>query len=339
MMKSIRPEPHHLEAAGEWLLRDERGLTDRDAERLEAWLATDPRHRAAYAAVGEADLELERHGAEDALAGMRRAALKARPERRRVWPALAAGLVAAVLAAGSVTLWRTDALPDRLFGLGAAGASAARYDTVAGERATVSLADGSVLTLNTDSAAEVVFDGQTRTVRLVRGQAFFTVAHDRRPFDVWAGDRRVTAVGTAFDVRVMADELRVAMLDGVVRVSSTSAKPGRPAPVQTLSAGEVMTARAGGAITIRKADTERLVGWRDGMVYFDETPLAEAVAEMNRYASRPMAVADASAGALRVSGAFRIAEADTFAQTVSDIFPLSIKHSADGRTVLASAPA
>lgn len=333
----LQPVPDLLEAAGEWALMAEDGLSARDAARLEAWLAVDPRHAVAYDHVQDAGRVLERHGGDEIVMAMRRAALKARPERRSLSSAMVAGLAAALLAVSLLGGWGMAGFPDpTTLGFGGGEPRAARYVTAAGERATVSLPDGSVLTLNTDSAAEVAFDRRARVVRLVKGQALFAVAHDpSRPFRVQAGDRQVTAVGTVFDVLLLPENLRVALLDGVVRVSAEQSRPG---PVQTLSAGEVMTARADGTVTVRKADTARLAGWRDGMVHFEETPLDEAVAEMNRYARRPIVVVDAKARALRVSGAFRTTEADTFAGTMVDIFPLSINHSADGRTILASAP-
>ena len=328
-----RSTPDLLETAGEWALRAEAGLNRRDEARLAAWLDAAPDHRAAYDAVIKADQALGRHGADEAMMVLRGAALKARAETQ--WPslrAMAASLIAALLVAGALG-GGMERLSPLTAVFGAGEMQTARYETAMGERATVTLADGSVLALNADSAAEVTFSGRSRTVRLERGQALFTVAHDAsRPFEVLADGRRVTAVGTAFDVLLLPGALRVAMLDGVVRVSSD-----RQSPRQILSKGEVMTARADGTTTVRKADAARLAGWRDGVVYFEETPLNEAVAEMNRYTHRPIIVADGPAGALRVSGAFRVAEADAFAETMTDIFPLSIKHSVDGRTILTPA--
>lgn len=105
---------------------------------------------------------------------------------------------------------------------------------------------------------------------------------------------------------------------------------------RALAAGEVMRAGRDGSVTVRTADIQRLAGWRDGVIFFEETPLLEAVAEMNRYARQRMVVADAEAGELRVSGAFRSSEADTFAEAMADVFDLSVRRSADGRTVISS---
>lgn len=326
-----RSDPDVLKAAAERLLQVRgAGGTD-EADDLEAWAGSDERRRAALDAVQAADEALARYGADDELAAMRRSALRARPGRRMAPAALAAGLAAAVLLGGG--WWMAGQGPDLFGALAGTEAQTARYVTVAGERATVTLADGSVITLNADSAVDTAYDRRSRTVRLIRGQALFTVAHDpSRPFEVLADGRRVTAVGTAFDVLLIPEGLRVAMLDGVTRVSG-----GASGSDQTLSAGEVMTAPHDGPVTVRKVDTRRLAGWREGVVYFEETPLREAVAEMNRYARTPIVVADDRAGGLRVSGAFRVSEADAFADAMAEIFQLSVKHSEGGQTVLTSA--
>lgn len=320
------------ETASKWALLAKTGLGPQDEARLALWLDEAAEHRAAYEAVLAADQALKRHEADAALTAMRMAALRVRPEQRWSARSMAAGLAAGIVLVGTLGWWGAG----QFLGVSLSGGGReqiAQYATAAGERATVTLADGSVLILNTDSAAEIAFDRRARTVRLVKGQAQFSVAHDAsRPFEVLADGRQVTAVGTAFDVLLLPDALRVAMLDGVVRVSSEHQNA-----VQILSKGEVMTAHTGQAVVIRKADTARLAGWRDGVVYFDETPLREAVEEISRYTRQPVVVGDDQAGALRVSGAFRITEADAFAETMTDIFPLSAKHSANGRTILSSA--
>ncbi|ATQ43888.1 FecR family protein [Caulobacter mirabilis] len=326
---SLRSE----EAAVQWALRAEDAMDADEVAEMEAWLSADAQHRKAFDAALAADRLLKQFGDEDELLAMRRSALKARRERRPLPAAFAAGLVAATLLLGGVGGWWASGRGEdfaRVFG--GAQTTTARYVTIPGERATVSLADGSVMTLNTDSVVETTFDRRGRTAKLVQGQALFSVAHDpSRPFEVLAEGRRVTAVGTVFDVLSLPGELRVAMLDGVVRVSTDSSTP-----VQTLSAGEVLTAAQGGPMTVRKADTKRLAAWRDGVVFFEETPLREAVAEMNRYTRRRIVIADPRAERLRVSGAFRTSEADLFADSMAAVFGLSLRQSADGRAVLST---
>lgn len=318
------------EVAAFWALRVDEGLGPLEAVEFADWLAVDPQRQAAFAAVREADLILGRFEAEDELAAMRRAALRARREKRSCPAVVAAGL-AAVAILGGAGWWAAGPrlnLP-AMFGT---DVLTQQYATDAGERATVTLPDGSVMMLNADSAVVTAYDARARKVTLVKGQAFFAVAHDvARPFDVFVGERRVTAVGTAFDILMLPDALRVAMLDGVVRVSGEAT-----APVQTLSAGEVMRVGRDGSVTVRKTDVARLAGWRDGVIFFDDTPLHEAVAEMNRYARSRIIVADDSVGELHVSGAYRSSDADVFAEAMADVFGLSILRSEGGQTVISS---
>src|SRR6202035_2168216 len=97
--------------------------------------------------------------------------------------------------------------------------SAGHYETATGERLAFTLNDGSQVTLDTQSELKVSFSSAERSVRLTRGQAFFEVAKDaKRPFVVEVNNRRFVAVGTAFDVRVDGDQVRVTMVEGTVRV-------------------------------------------------------------------------------------------------------------------------
>ncbi len=318
------------EVAAFWALRVDEGLGPLEAAELADWLAVDPQRQAAFAAVREADLMMGRFEAEDELAAMRRAALRARREKRSCPAAVAAGLAAVAILGGAG--WWAAGPRLNLPAMFETEVLTQQYATDAGERATVTLPDGSVMMLNADSAVVTAYDARARKVTLVKGQAFFAVAHDvARPFDVFVGERRVTAVGTAFDILMLPDALRVAMLDGVVRVSGEAA-----APVQTLSAGEVMRVGRDGSVTVRKTDVARLAGWRDGVIFFDDTPLHEAVAEMNRYARSRIIVADSGAGELHVSGAYRSSDADVFAETMADVFGLSILRSEGGQTVISS---
>src|SRR5690606_10548060 len=69
------------------------------------------------------------------------------------------------------------------------------YRTKVGDQEKITLADGSIVTLNTASRIEARMNGQERTVRLLEGEAFFEVAHDAsRPFRVYAGDGVTEAV-------------------------------------------------------------------------------------------------------------------------------------------------
>lgn len=328
------------EVAAGWVLEEEAGLSLARDSALESWLDESVAHAAAYEQARYAHDAVGRFGGEHEMMALREAALRTRPEHfGRPIGKIAAGLAALALFGGA-GWWAFDRAivantqPTKV----ASEMASAHYQTETGERSTVSLPDGSVMTLNTASLAELAYSRTERAVRLHHGQALFRVAHDREaPFKVYAGDRVITAIGTSFEVYLDGDHVRVALLEGSVNVGRrNSDETARPMAVDTLNAGEVLFAAPGMPTSVRAADVERLLSWKEGLVAFDETPLSEVVKEMNRYASKPLVLADAAVGRHRVSGTFRVGETERFARTMSELFPINNTSSADGQTVLSS---
>ena len=333
--------PH--EVAAEWLLRDEaRGLSDVERQRLDRWLEASPANRAAWADVHLTMNTVSENAADPQLMAMRSAALTARGEPGRRLPGLAvAAAVVALVVAGS---WGAMQFHDgnRLgevasLVLRQSWPDAGVYRTNVGERATIALPDGSLATLDTDSALKVEYTAAERGVRLLSGQALFEVAkHRTLPFQVYAGNSRITAVGTKFDVRLYGSgehpQVRVALIEGVVRVTKVDPAPDASAPreVVTMTPGELLTASPEEPVRVVRADTERMASWRAGFLTFDDVPLAQAVAEMNRYTSDRIVVRDESISPLHVSGVFKTGDADHFAATLADGLPLRVARSADG---------
>lgn len=345
------------EVAAGWALAERPGLSaDRLGER-DDWLEEDPGHRIAYRSALHALDTLDRNAADPAILELRRQALAARPDRRAPSPALiAASLAVFLVAAGTLAWWSTP--PRQLLPSApeivqaepapvAASAPAAvlRYATAVGERSSVTLPDGSLLVLDTASLAEVSYGETERAVRLLRGQAMFTVAHGQKaPFRVYAGDRIITATGTVFDVRLEGERVRVALVEGSVRVEPRplNFEKGRsavsPRAAETLSAGETLVAGPHEPVRVSTGDVARLTSWRAGLAIFENTRLSDAIAEINRYTDRPLALGDAKAAQHRLSGTFRTGEAERFARTMTELFPLDIETARDGRVVLKSRP-
>ena len=204
------------------------------------------------------------------------------------------------------------------------------HRTTLGDIDTVSLADGSRTVLASDSRIDVHLSRRERRVDLSRGEAIFDVAKDPgRPFVVDAGQREVVAVGTRFSVRRDAQELRVVVTEGTVRLQSPAAST-RPQPTALLPAGSVALVRGDGVLmrSLAIADAERMLDWRDGLLVFRDTTLAEAAAEFNRYSARKLVIADAEAGALRIGGSFRWDNAEGFARLLERGFPVRAEYAA-----------
>lgn len=331
--RSVHENIHETAAA--WLVREDEGRLGADGHAaLEAWLAADLAHETAYAAAREACNAAARHAADPAMMNLRAAALAAGPDRHAPLWRMAAGIVAGalVLSSGLATVTAIKAPAASRIGAVAASfaptlpAGSALYRTAVGERSTVVLPDGSVATLNTDSVLKVAYNDHERGVRLLKGQALFEVAHNKRtPFQVYAADRRITAVGTVFDVRLQGERVKVALVEGVVKVASvTQPRPQVPREQVTMTAGELLDAPPAAAMSIKTADIRRATSWREGVAVFDDVPLADAVAEMNRYTTHPVLLADARIGAWRVSGVFKTGDPERFAQSMAEVFPLAV---------------
>jgi len=335
------------EVAAEWLQLEEEGrLGPDDQARLEAWLAADPRHREAFESVRYVYGLSDGHAAAPNIMQLRQAALAAgRRPRAPVWSMAAAALVALTLGLGWSALsglQGTPSLtPSPLARIAEAFSATAKpdsavYRTRVGERLTFTLPDGSVSTLNTDSILKVAYRDGERGVKLIRGQALFEVAKNKQvPFRVYAGDRRITAVGTVFDVRLDGEKVKVALVEGVVQVASAQITPGgRPAQHVQMTAGEVLEAPKAAPMLVVTDDVRRSVSWTSGVVEFSGEPLSQAVAELNRYTTQPIEVGDASVGAYRVSGVFRTGDPETFARMMSEVFPLNVEHRPGGGGVI-----
>lgn len=213
-----------------------------------------------------------------------------------------------------------------------AAVEGASYATAVGALRDVPLADGSRITLSSDSRVEVTYSRDERHIELQRGEAFFEVAKDPgRPFTVVAGERRVTAVGTRFDVRREHADLRVVVTQGVVRLEAQAGANGQRQPVTLLPAGSVALASADG-VTVQAgpaAQAEDRLRWRSGFLVFHDTPLASAAAEFNRYNTRKIVVGDAATGALRIGGNFRWSNAEAFVRLLQQGFPVRVEDRAD----------
>lgn len=213
------------------------------------------------------------------------------------------------------------------------------YVTAIGEQRTVPLDDGSRIALNSNSKVKIEFTESRRTVRLLRGEAFFEVAHNQqRPFVVIAGDNQVTAVGTAFEVRYEPDHIDVTLVEGKVNVTSTAELLEVPASVSSslsgtsklsssgyaMTAGERLRVAKGAAPSVDAPRVDAVTAWRRGEVMLDDTPLTDAVAEMNRYSKVALVIDEGSIATLHVSGIYHTGDSEGFAQTVANLYGLKV---------------
>jgi transmembrane sensor len=191
-----------------------------------------------------------------------------------------------------------------------------QYETAVSEQRDVLLADGSRITLNTDTALTVRYTASSRRVDLERGEAIFAVKHDvARPFEVVAGRTVTRALGTEFNVDRRSDRIRVSVIEGVVRVSAAAHDgAGKVAPlVPALTKGRSAEFQNDDdRIVEAAADLKRIQAWRARRLEFSDTPLPEALEEFNRYSTAHVVIGAEDLNTVRVSGVFRIGDTEGF---------------------------
>lgn len=337
-----------LETPGEWaafwylrLSSDE--CTPEDRYEFEAWKREASENAAAYEKVVRGNAFIDRHVAEPAMRriGKETLARTASPLHRRRRTQFAALAASLVLAVGVGVLATIDRDPSSI----AALAEIESYETAIGERSTVTLSDGSTVTLNTNSRIEVAFSAQERNVRLMRGQGFFDVQKDAdRPFAVEAGDKRVVALGTAFDVRFDdGNDVQVTLVEGRVSVgevvrtatNSVAITPPNPKPIAELIPGQRLVAKADAAPEVIETNAEEATSWREGRLIFRGEPIGDVIEEMNRYSAQKLKLSnDPRLQEMRVSGVFNTGRASTFVDALERMHPLEAKRSASNELTL-----
>jgi transmembrane sensor len=195
-----------------------------------------------------------------------------------------------------------------------------RYVTEIGATQTVTLRDGSQVTLNTDTSLRVELTNAERRIQLSKGEAFFSVAPNKqRPFVVVIDGKRVTAVGTQFSVRMLENEIMVVVAEGIVRVELQDHRDA------TLGAGDVARSAVAGINVTRGQDAADLLSWREGWIRFDNIALPDAVAELNRYTPRQIRIRDSSLDNLHLSGKFRTNNIESFLELLEKGFSVSVE--------------
>lgn len=211
----------------------------------------------------------------------------------------------------------------------------APYETEVGERRVVQLADGSSLTLDTATEVKVRLERGRRQVTIERGQAFFDVEGDPdRPFIVTAGDTRVTALGTRFEVRRRGRGARVVLLEGRIDVrTDRAAAP----PAWTLRPGQSLSTDVARP-KIETVDVRKAAGWTTGRLIFEATPLRSAIAEVNRYSLAQVELRDAGLADVNVSGAFDAGDTDAFVAALQDLYGVRVVRTREGAVQIFARP-
>ncbi|MBL8505119.1 MAG: FecR domain-containing protein [Methylobacillus glycogenes] len=245
------------------------------------------------------------------------------PPRKKKTPA-SITLVLALLAAGLV--WLDPAYRSE------------QYATAIGQRQFIQLADGSELTLNTNTRLEVSWHLRSRRVNLPQGQAMFHVAKANfRPFVVIAANSETRVLGTRFDVyhedQQAHKQVTVSVAEGTVRVTSKAADGLNGT---TLTASQQVKIDGDGHMHAPIAiDPSISMSWMNGKLVFAQTPLQQVIAEIQRYRTAPIQLQGKTAQ-LKLSGTFAIDNTDKLLQLLPDILPVRLEPQPDGSLLISS---
>jgi transmembrane sensor len=299
------PGDQVLAEATAWLVRlqnDARSAADVAA--FQAWVAADSSHGVAFEAVS---------GTWDITGGIprdMRGQKRAHPVVSRRRALVAAGGAAVAVGAG-ITYWRET--------------SAGAYQTEVGEQKHITLRDGSRIFLDTNSRVDVDFGRTSRSAELPYGRANFRLVADPwRPFIVSTSSSRIVAVASALDIRRDGEQVSVLVIQGAAEIQRPNF------PVTKLLKGERFMAVANGEGQLDRPNLIPLLAWQTGQAIFENGRLSDAVAEMNRYSTTKLAIADGGTAELRVSGIYSVGDNLSFANSVSRLLPVKIVQE-DGR--------
>jgi transmembrane sensor len=298
--------------ACEWISRFDRGLSETEERTFSDWVNISKTHRQCLFEVAQTWDELSVLNELSALFPLRDNHL-GQSNRLSIRKTMA---IAASFVFISCLAWLST---PNLSSMGDSSLLVLEAETLVGEQRVLSLADGSVIHLNTDSLVSVDFTDTRRDVNLLRGEAHFEVAHDeQRPFIVKAAGNTVTAVGTAFNVQINnPQQFELLVTDGKVLVGNKFENTHKDVNSEIThpldGSGELMVAGQKALIdqqsleqlTLSSEQVKNDLAWQQGMLVFHGEPLAEALLEIGRYTSISFTLADEQVKERRVAGYFK----------------------------------
>jgi transmembrane sensor len=228
--------------------------------------------------------------------------------------------------------------------------------TAVGEQRTITLSDGSVLFLNTNSAVRIRFGKQRRDIDLIRGEARFQVAGSpQRPFVVATTDATIRALGTVFNVAMDPEGTQVAVIEGRVELRERDASGaqsaadaggsvdshGNAAAVRVkrharieLAAGQRAAVTNNGIEPDVGPSLESVNAWTQHRLVFRDRTLAEVIGEFNRYRAQQLVIDDPELAGLRISGSFDPSDPDSLVAYLGAVEAVQAITPADGNVHL-----
>ena len=313
-------DPVALDEAAEWLMcLSATDVSDEDRAAWAIWRNSSPERHQAWC---RAELVMGKLGAVPPSVAMYTLDRPASPSRRAAVAKLAAILALAPLGWSGWKFteqqgWTAD------------------YLSAVGEYRELTLADGTQIFLNTDSAIDVRFDASQRLIRLIRGEILIQTAPDNvvpsRPLRVATDEGRMQALGTRFSVREASGRTYLAVLEGAVRIEPANAKNAQPLVVQAGQKTDFNTHAASHITPVDKTAT----AWTQGMLLADKMRLADFITELARY-RRGFIRCEPAIADMRISGTYPVDDPQRALNMLLMTYPLTATSRLNGYWVLLS---
>ena len=318
------------EEAAMWILRIESSpLSAEEKRELKEWASRSTTHAQVLRDTAEV---WDRMDVMEGLAEL--LPLESKPRSQRLRKYKPAFILGAPLLASVVVLF--------LFFLPSLGwfSNQKIYETPIGALQVVKMEDGSAVTLNTATKIQAAFDVSQRKIELLKGEAFFEVAHDEHvPFIVTVGTTQIEAVGTAFSVQRLADEVEVTVTEGRVKITKVQQGDREVKPQQILFAdgGQQVYLNDQKKIAVQSVKPEeiaKVLMWQQRMLAFNGETLEEVIAEFSRYTQAEIRIVDEETAAIRVGGYFRSDDLPGIMKSLEENFEISVEQQSPNQFVL-----
>jgi len=336
-------DPARLDQAAEWVLRLREGNSEQAIEGWLQWCEADPRNQRAFDEMSEL-WRLAEHlpaaAARGALATPPQQVRRGLPLPRGVWmPRLPRPLLFAAAGAMGLALLAAGLLfvQQALHRAGDDDVVATAFKVNEAE-----LSDGSKMELAAKTVAAVHYTPERRSIELKGGEAYFTVAPNKqRPFIVAAGNVRVRAVGTAFNVKQGDGRVVVTVAHGQVDVYQVEPGAGDLAVDNAAARAQANLVRvaAGNQVSwkgpaaadpvVSTVNPAMVLAWREGQLSYDNEPLSSVIADYNRYSQRPALIESEAVKNIRFSGTLRVADARDWLIALPKVFPVEVVQRGD----------
>lgn len=306
-----------LEQAAEWVVRlSERTPDAAEWAAFQRWQQADPARARAIANMQAFMGGIAALKTQPAQAATLQAALTNPRKLRRNMTTLALAAVLVLPVWGMVKLYSVSYLLADI-----------RTDTA--QWKTEQLDDNSRITLTSNSAVDVKFTGQQRTVRLIRGEILIEVAHDAtRPFVVETEQGQMRALGTRFVVDRLDHATILTMLQSRVLATTAARQPlmGKTSVVEVV-AGEQVRLGNDGIGQIKHVDAEAIdAAWAQHQLLVQDRPMSGVLDELARHRNGYLYYDKETLAAMRVSAVLPLDDTDRALRMLSSTFPIRVRN-------------